>query len=46
MRKITLFLVFAIMATSMFAGGGWATSAVSITKDGGSAYFFKLNDEG
>lgn len=46
MRKITLFIVFAIMATSMFAGGGWATSAVSITKDGGSAYSFKLNDEG
>lgn len=46
MKKITSFLVSVIMASSIYAGGGWATSAVSITKDGGSAYSFQLNDEG
>ena len=46
MKKITSFLVSVIIASSMYAAGGWATSAVSITKDGGSAYSFRLNDEG
>lgn len=46
MKKITSFLVSVFMAFSIYAGGGWATSAVSITKDGGSAFSFRLNDEG
>lgn len=47
MKKITSLLCAIILAsTSVFAGGGWATSVVSMTKDGGSAYNYKLNDEG
>ena len=47
MKKITSLLCAIILASSsVFAGGNWATSAVSVTKDGGSAYNYKLNDEG
>lgn len=47
MKKIsTLFLVALVTTGFMYAGGGWATSAVSITKDGGTAYKYVLNNEG
>lgn len=47
MKKITLMFCAIFMASSfVFAGGGWGTSVVSITKDGDPAYNYKLNDEG
>lgn len=44
-RFITLLMVF-IPLFAAIAGGDWATSAVSISKDGGAAYNYKLNDAG
>lgn len=47
MKKITTLLCLLVLSCVLvYAGGGWATSAVSVTKDGGSAYLYKLNDEG
>ncbi len=47
MKKITTLLILLVLSCVLvYAGGGWATSAVSVTKDGGSAYLYKLNDEG
>ncbi|MDD4968441.1 MAG: T9SS type A sorting domain-containing protein [Paludibacter sp.] len=47
MKKITI-LVFAFSLTVTFAhaGGNWASTAVSITKDAGTAYLYLLNNEG
>ena len=45
-RIITLLSLVALFGFSVYAGGGWATSAVSVTKDGGSAYLYVLNNEG
>lgn len=45
-RIVTLLSLVALLGSMAYAGGGWATSAVSVTKDGGSAYLYKLNDEG
>lgn len=36
----------ATIAIPAFAGGGWATSAISLTTDNGAPYNYKLNDEG
>jgi len=46
MKKITLLALFAVLFSNVFAGGGWATSVVSLTKDGGSPYLYTLNNEG
>lgn len=47
MKKITTLLILLVLSCVLvYAGGDWATSAVSVTKDGGSAYLYKLNDEG
>jgi hypothetical protein len=47
MKKIiTLFFVVFIVANLAYAGGDWATSAVSLTKDGGSATNYVLNNQG
>lgn len=46
LSKITLVVFMAMTAISAYAGGGWATSAISLTLDGGSAYNYILNDEG
>lgn len=47
MKKITiLFFVLFLASKFIFAGGGWATSAVTLTKDGGTAYNYVLNNEG
>ncbi len=47
MKKISTLFFVAIVATGfMYAGGDWATSAVSLTKDAGTAYMFVLNNEG
>lgn len=43
--RTTLLTVLFILATNAFAGGGWATSAVSITKNNGSPYLYPLNRE-
>lgn len=45
-KMITLFYFVVLSGILVYAGGGWATSVVSLTKDGGSAYLYKLNDEG
>jgi len=47
MKKIsTLFLAVLLANFALFAGGGWANSVVSITKDAGTAYRYVLNNEG
>ena len=46
MKKITLLFLLCISATIVNAGGNWATCVVSISKDGGSAYNYLLNNEG
>lgn len=44
MKKIITTLIVVLFATSFtFAGGGWATSAISITKDGGTAYSYPID---
>lgn len=44
MKKIIITLVVVLFTTSFtFAGGGWATSAISITKDGGTAYSYPID---
>lgn len=44
MKRIITTLVVALFTTGFtFAGGGWATCAVNITKDGGSVYSFPIN---
>ncbi|MDP4238077.1 MAG: hypothetical protein Q8904_01225 [Bacteroidota bacterium] len=47
MKKVT-FLFFALTMTFSlaYAGGDWGSSAVSITKDVGTAYLYLLNDMG
>lgn len=45
-RIFTILVMVALFGSMVYAGGGWATSAVSVTKDGGSAYLYKLNDAG
>lgn len=46
-KKFTLLAFMAVFSLSTFAGGGWATSAISITKDGGTAYSYPIDlDEG
>lgn len=41
MKKITFLMVFMSFVSLMaYAGGDWATSAVSLTKDGGSSYLY------
>lgn len=46
MRKITFMLLFFMASTAItFAGGGWATCAVSVTKDGDAPYLYVLNNE-
>lgn len=42
-RKFTLLAFMAVFSLSTFAGGGWATSAISITKDGGTAYSYPID---
>jgi len=44
MKKIILLLF--VLVSSTFAGGGWATSAISVSLNGGSAYNYVLNNEG
>ncbi|MDD2799158.1 MAG: T9SS type A sorting domain-containing protein [Bacteroidales bacterium] len=40
-------IAFSLLSTlPAFAGGGWATCAVSITKDSDPAYNYRLNNEG
>lgn len=47
MKKITLLFLGMFLAINFaYCGGGWATSVVSITKDGGTAYNYLLNNEG
>lgn len=45
-RIVTLFSLVALFGSMVYAGGDWATSAVSVTKDGGSAYLYVLNNQG
>ncbi|HRZ98997.1 MAG TPA: hypothetical protein P5084_15685, partial [Paludibacter sp.] len=45
-KKILLLFLVATNLSFVFAGGNWATSAVSISKDGGSPYLYRLNNEG
>lgn len=42
-RKITLFVFMALLSLSTFASGGWATCAISMTKDGGTAYSYPVD---
>lgn len=44
-RKSTLLAVMAVFSLSTFAGGGWATCAISMTKDGGNAYSYPIDLE-
>ena len=47
MKKIiTLFSFCLLLSHLAFAGGDWATSAISITQNGGSAYNYVLNNQG
>jgi hypothetical protein len=47
MKKITtLFFALLFAVTIAHAGGNWASTAVSITKDAGTAYLYLLNNEG
>jgi hypothetical protein len=47
MKKITtLFCVLLLAANLVYAGGDWATCAVSLTKDGGAATNYVLNNQG
>ncbi len=46
MKKITFLLFISFVSLFAYAGGGWATSVVSVTKDGGAAYSYVLNNEG
>lgn len=44
-KKITLLLLSMTCLSMLYAGGGWATSAVSITKNSSSAYLYPLNTQ-
>lgn len=46
MKKITLLLFVTFTSFLVYAGGDWASSSVSLTLNDGTAYKFKLNDEG
>ena len=47
MRKITTLIFVSVMVCmSAFAAGDWASSAVSIAKDNGTAYLYLLNNAG
>lgn len=39
-------MITLLVQSSVFAGGGWATSAVRISVNGASTYNYKLNNEG
>lgn len=46
MRRLFTTIAVVLFATGLlFAGGGWATSAISITKDGGTAYSYPIDLE-
>jgi len=47
MKKLITTLVVVLFATGFtYAGGGWADCAINVTKDGGSAYNYVVNDAG
>jgi len=47
MKKIfTLLFIVSMSLSTAFAGGNWASTAVSVSKDGGAAYLYLLNSEG
>jgi hypothetical protein len=47
MKKIHILLIVLLAFSGVAtAGAGWATSVVSVSKDGGAAYLYRLNNEG